>query len=376
MKSLSSTYQRSCRHQSERVDGGLVQFFSSLQTLSTDPGNISDRQAVIQSAQQLTEQFNQVSSGLATVNNALNSSIQSGVASANQDLSQIASLNQQIMIAQDSGGTANQLVDEREKTIEDLSGYVSLTASAQSNGAINVSIGGVSMVSGGTTTATLQTYTNGSGNLMVAAEDTGEPLEYAVNLSGGGIEGSITARDGAVATLQSSINNLASQLISSVHTAYYDGYGLNPGDTHQDFFTGSNAANISVNSTLVDDPTTLQAAATPGEPGDNTVVLALANLANQPITNAATGFNNQTLSQYYSQAVGNLGSSLQSVNEQLANSTSVAQMLQTQRDSASGVDTDTEMTNLLQFQKAYEASAELVSTVNAMLETLITMKSE
>jgi len=71
-----------------------------------------------------------------------------------------------------------------------------------------------------------------------------------------------------------------------------------------------------------------------------------------------------------------LGSSLQSVNEQLANSTSVAQMLTTQRDSASGVDTDTEMTNLLQFQKAYEASAELVSTVNEMLETLVTMKTE
>lgn len=51
-------------------------------------------------------------------------------------------------------------------------------------------------------------------------------------------------------------------------------------------------------------------------------------------------------------------------------------MLTTQRDSASGVDTDTEMTNLLQFQKAYEASAELVTTVNEMLETLVTMKTE
>jgi flagellar hook-associated protein 1 FlgK len=82
------------------------------------------------------------------------------------------------------------------------------------------------------------------------------------------------------------------------------------------------------------------------------------------------------MSQYYSQAVGSFGSSLQSVNEQLTNSTSVAQMLTTQRASASGVNTDTEMTNLLQFQKAYEASAELISTVNEMLSTLVNMKTE
>jgi len=54
----------------------------------------------------------------------------------------------------------------------------------------------------------------------------------------------------------------------------------------------------------------------------------------------------------------------------------VAQMLTTQRASASGVNTDTEMTNLLQFQKAYEASAELISTVNEMLSTLVNMKTE
>src|SRR5271157_2086479 len=98
----------------------LSSLFSSLQTLSTNPSNISDRQAVVQSAQQLTEEFNQVSSGLATVASDLNTSIQSGVAASNQDLSQIASLNQQIMEAKSSGGTANDLVDEREKTIEDL----------------------------------------------------------------------------------------------------------------------------------------------------------------------------------------------------------------------------------------------------------------
>jgi len=354
---LSSTSTGSSTSAATSPNGltaNLSSFFSSLQTLSTDPSNISDRQAVIQSAQQLTEQFNQVSSGLNTVTSDLYSSIQSDVASANQDLNQIASLNQQIMEAQDSGGTADQLVDEREQTIGNLAGYVNLTTSAQPNGAINVSIGGSLMVSGGTTQDILD-YTGASGAQCVGLLSSG-----ALTLSGGSIEGNITALSGAVGTLQSSLNTLASQLINQVSGVY-------PGD----FFTGSDAGSIGVNSTLVNDPSTFQTGTT-GEPGDNGVVLKMANLADTPLSD----LNNQTLSQYYSQTVGAFGSSLQSVNEQLANSTSVSQMLKTQRDSASGVDTDTEMTNLLQFQKAYEASAELVTTVNEMLQTLVTMKTE
>jgi flagellar hook-associated protein 1 FlgK len=336
---------------SNGLSADLSSFFSSLQTLSTDPGSISDRQAVIQSAQQLTEQFNQVSSGLTTVTNGLNTSIQSGVASVNQDLSQIASLNLQIMDAQGSGGTADQLVDEREKTIEDLAGYANLTTSAQANGAVNVSIGGCLMVSGDATVNGLETVGSGT-QLFVATTDAGE-----LGLSSGSLEGSLTARNGAVATLQSSLNTLASQLITQFTGVYPGG-----------FFSGSDAASIGVANT---DPSDFQTGYT-GDPGDNSVVLAMANLADTPLA----GLNNQTLSQYYSQTVGAFGSSLQSVNEQLANSASVSQMLTTQRDAASGVDTDTEMTNLLQFQKAYEASAELVTTVNQMLETVVNMKTE
>jgi flagellar hook-associated protein 1 FlgK len=53
----------------------------------------------------------------------------------------------------------------------------------------------------------------------------------------------------------------------------------------------------------------------------------------------------------------------------------VTQMLTTQRSSESGVSTDEEMTNLMQFQKAYEASAEFITTINEMLQTLTAMKT-
>jgi len=361
---LSDSSSSSDASSSTGLTADFSSLFGSLQTLSTDPSNISDRQAVIQSAQQLTEQFNQVSSGLSTVTSSLNTSIQNGVTAVNQDLSQIASLNQQIMVAQGSGGTADQLEDEREQTIENLAGYVNLTTSAQANGTVNVDVGGANMVTGDTVTNTLRTESS-DGQLSVGLVNDGE-----LTLTSGSIAGSMAARDGAVTTLQSSLDTLAGQLITQVNNVYQNGTDLN-GNSGQAFFTGSDAANIGVNDALANDPSAFQASST-GQPGDNGVVLAMAQLADT----ALPDLNNQTMSQYYSQAVGSFGSSLQSVNEQLTNSTSVAQMLTTQRASASGVNTDTEMTNLLQFQKAYEASAELISTVNEMLSTLVNMKTE
>ncbi len=344
----------------------LSNFFNSLQNLSANPSNLSDRQAVIAAAQQLSAQFNNVSNGLGKVTANLNQSIQNDVGTANQDLASIASLNQQIISAQSGGGTANDLIDEREKTLEDLASKVSYTATAQANGGVNISIGGVAMVNGTTVADTLGTYANASGNLMVQEQNGSAPL----TLTGGSIEGDITARDGAIATLQTSIDTLASQLITQFNATYSNGYDLH-GTTKQTFFTGTNAGTIGVNGTVVNDPSTFQASGSATAAGDNTVVASLATLATQ----ALSGLNNQSITTNYADAVGTFGSSLQSVNEQLSNSQAVSHMLTTQRNSESGVNTDTEMTNLLQFQKAYQASAELISTVNAMLETVITMKT-
>ena len=60
---------------------------------------------------------------------------------------------------------------------------------------------------------------------------------------------------------------------------------------------------------------------------------------------------------------------------QVTSQTAVSNMLATQRSSTSGVNIDEEMTNLLGFQRAYEASAELVTTVNQMMQTVINMKT-
>jgi len=92
-------------------------------------------------------------------------------------------------------------------------------------------------------------------------------------------------------------------------------------------------------------------------------------MANTP--QAALG--NQTFAQSYNGTVTGLGSALSSVNSQLGDQQAVQSMLQTQRNSVSGVSVDEEMTNLVMYQRAFQASAHLVSVVDQMLNTVVTM---
>jgi flagellar hook-associated protein 1 FlgK len=340
----------------------LSNLFNSFSSMTTGDG---DPATVVQSAQEVTNQFNQVSASLSQVQSNLNSSIQNDVASVNQDLSQIATLNQQIMVAQAGGGTADDLVDTREQTIENLAGLMNIQTSAQADGSINVSFSTDQLVAGGSVADCLNTYDAGGGNLLVK-NTSGATLD----LTGGSIAGAITARDGALAGLQTGLNSLASQLITQVNNIYSQGFAPG-GGSGQDFFSGDSAANIAVNSSLVADPSQFQSSSTAGADGDTQIALDLANLGSQPI--AALG--GQTFSQNYAQTVTNLGNAIDTATDQLNTSQAISTSLTNQRSSESGVSIDQEMTDMMQFQKAYEASAQLVTTLDSMMETAIDMKT-
>jgi flagellar hook-associated protein 1 FlgK len=199
----------------------------------------------------------------------------------------------------------------------------------------------------------------------VRAASTDTPL----TLTGGSLQGTIEARDAPLATLRGNINSLASLLITEVNTVHAAGFSLT-GSTGEAFFRGTNAADIQVNTALQNNPALVQAAGVAGAPGDNQVVLALAQLSQK--THAA--LNNQTFNEGYGQAVAGFGQALSSVKTQLSDQELVEGMMKRQRDSISGVSLDEEMADLTRFQRAFEASARLVTTVDELLQTVVNMK--
>jgi flagellar hook-associated protein 1 len=352
---------------SQGLSTQLNKLFTAFQTLAASPQSASARLNLVSQAQALAETLNQITSRLDQVQSNLNTSVSDDVASANQLLSEIAQLNTQITKAEaGTTNTANDLRDSREQKLEALAKVVNFQSSVSSGGTLSISIGGVGVVSGGAVLDTLQTYSGSGGQLLVRTASSATPL----TLSGGSIQGAIDTRDGALANLRTGLDGIASSLISQVNTLYRPGYSLN-GTTGADFFTGSDASTIGVNSTLQTDPSLIQAAGVPGAAGDNRIALALGQLAAQP--NAALG--NQTFSEAYSQVVMRLGAALSKANDQVSNHQTVATLLANQRDSVSGVSMEEEMTNLVTFQRAYQASAQVMTTVNQMLQTLVNLKS-
>jgi flagellar hook-associated protein 1 FlgK len=348
------------------LSGQLNNLFSAFQGVATSPTDPTARQSLVNAAQSLASGFNQASQNLNTLNGQLNTSVGNDVASANQLLSNIATLNGQIAKATASGGNANDLVDSREQDLENLAQLANIQTAANSNGTVSVSVGGQQLISGSTLSDTLATYDPGNGELQVQTATSATPL----TLSGGSIQGAIDARDGSLATLRNNLDTMASTLISQVNGIYKNGYDLN-GNSGANFFTGADAATIGVNPALQNDPSQVQAAGVANAAGDNTVALQLAQLGQQ----SQAALNNQTFSGAYALDVADFGNALSNANDQVNNYNSVNTMLLNQRDSVSGVSLEEETTNLITFQKAYEASAKIISTVDEMLSTVIAMKS-
>ncbi len=343
----------------------LSDFFNAFQSLSTNPTSLPERQVLLLKTQNLTVQFNQVAQRLVNVENNLNDSLNVNLEDANRLVGEIAKLNQQIAAAEVGGATANDLRDVRQQRLEQLAHIANFTTVGQPSGAVDLYFDGVPMTDGSAVIDRLESYDPGTGQLLIRTRSAGTPVTF----TGGLVQGTIDIRDGTLATLRTQINTLATQLISEVNALHTSGFDLN-GNTGQPFFTGTDAATISLNTVIADDPSRVQAAAVNNAPGDNQVAVALAQLGGRSL--AVLG--SQTFGQRYGQSVAALGQSLSSVNAQLDNQQIVEKMLVRQRDSVSGVSLDEEMTDLIRFQRAFEASARLISTLDEMLVTLVNMK--
>jgi flagellar hook-associated protein FlgK len=251
----------------------IASLFGSFEIMAGDPANFSLRQNVIRHAQGIAAQFKQASARLQGVEYGLNTSIQKDVVRANYHLHDIAAFNEQIVDTLAVGGDADAWCDQRAKCLDALSCCANLTVTPQPDGGLNVSIGGITMVAGGTKPDCLATYPDTRGNLCLQAQNSGARLKLIC----GSIARKIEARDGRLAELQKGLNSLAAQLIARVNANYNAGCGT-VDEPCNAFFHGKDASDIGVNSALAGNPAQLQTGVATEETGSRMVALALARL--------------------------------------------------------------------------------------------------
>ena len=351
----------------QQLAAGLTDFFNAFGSLAAQPASIPEREITLRRAAALAAQFPALDGRLERLGGQLDASVDTDLKSANALLTDIARLNGQISRTEavSGAGTANDLRDQRQSKLESLSTLVGFDSVEASDGSLGIVVGGEALVTADVREKTLETFVDVDGLRRIRASGTTDALV----ITSGRVHGTLDARDGGLKDLRDGIDALASSLIQRVNALHSSGFALD-GSTGRDFFLGSSASDIRVNQALLDDPTTLQAAGAPNARGDNRTALALSQLGNQPI--AALG--GQTFGNAYNQTVGRLGEALSSVNQQLADQKTVADLIRGQRDSVSGVSIDEEMADLTRFQRGYQASAKLITTIDEMLDTTIGLK--
>jgi len=345
---------------------GLNSFFNSFQSVAASPSSLAERQVLLLKADALATQFNQAGERLDTLRDSLNETIASDAAAANDLLAGIAELNDEIdSIENSTGAPANDLRDARQAKLEELAKLVEFDTSQNASGTINITIGGETVVNGRDVADTLEAYDAGSGRTLIRLQTAGTPLA----LTGGTIQGAIEARDVPLAALRQELDTLAAAIIAEVNALHAGGFSLN-GSTGAFFFTGTDALGIRVNSVLVGNPAAIQASGVNGAAGDNQIALAIAQLGTERIGSLSS----QTFSESFGETVAELGQELATLNGQTATQEVVESMLRRQRDSVSGVSMDEEMTDLMRYQRAYQASARFINTIDELLQTVLSLK--
>jgi flagellar hook-associated protein 1 FlgK len=345
------------------ISQGLADFFAAAQSVATTPGDLAQRSVFLEKAQDLATKFNTVDSRLASLQGGLNERVMAEVEQANGLLQEIAKLNSAIVGEEAlSSSFANDLRDSRQLKIEALSKLVKVDTAEQENGAVNISVGGTLLVEGKEVSSALESFDSGDGSVVVRANGA------ALSITGGSIHGTMSVRDGEIAALRDQVNTLAATFITEVNEVHEQGFGLE-GSTGANFFNGANAADIAVNPALKSNPKLFQAAGVAGEAGNNTVAKAIAGLS----TAKHAALDGLSFSNKQAQTVAALGQQVANANSELTDQKTISQFVRDQRDSVSGVSIDEEMTNLIMFQSAFQASAKLISMTDEMLATIIEM---
>lgn len=358
------------------INDALSAFFNAWSALSNNPGGQAERAALIGKATALGNQFQQARSLLTAAQYDADKGAVQVVGKINSVLSQIADYNRQIAAAESGGERANDLRDQRQVLLQEVSRLTGATVIGGEQGEqISVLAGGLLLVSGDRA-ATLDASNLGPSGLHTVQYQSPEGLTFDATalFTKGELGGVLTMRDSEIPGMIGKLDQLAKSLVDEVNAQHALGFDIN-GAAGGNFFNPIGAVpgaanSMQVTAAVAADPGLIAAAQTAaGAPGDNGNALAMVNLQNSAIP----ALGNKTMSDYYLALVQDVGTKAQSAQQNLDFQESLLSQAQARRDGFSGVSLEEEMTKLILFQRAFEASSVLVRTGDEMYQTILAM---
>jgi flagellar hook-associated protein 1 FlgK len=329
------------------ITSQLASFWNAWSDLANTPEDPAAKQALVEQGQALADSFATVRSRISLVQSQTMARYQdlTRPASGNdpggeiaQAAREIAGLNDAIRRSVTAGDSPNDLLDRRDQVLDTLSGYGQISVTDNGDGSVAVSF---------VDTASASAYGIVDGPNV---QWSGPPASWS---PGGTLGGLLAVGDPATGTLQdyvATLDGVAGSLRDLVNGAY--------GGTFFQSGPGPAAASLQVAAPIVANPRSIDPGT--GASGSNDLALAVAALRNDSRVDGS-----------YQAFVARVGAEVKAATRQQANAQALTNAVEDRRQSVSGVSMDEEMSNLVRFQRGYQASARAMSTMDEMLDVLI-----
>lgn len=390
----------------------LQDLTTTIEELKKDPSNATNQGLLVSKAATFLERSQAVYDGLAEYQDNLNDQVKGEIEDINTYGQKIYDLNQQIKKIETGGiEDANDLRDARNELLDKLSGLAKISYSEDSTGVVTVQIEGVDFVTddyvnqmGYTTDAATGFYTPtwprlkdqsvfssneeissdlgtdiGSLKALVNARGTKratfEDLDGALNADGETnyekkIQGSVLMNvmaefDNLVHGIVTGMNDILTSSDSSGNTVNLFEKVDSAGKWTTD--------NLTINSDVKQTPTKLDNGFVNADYSVNqSDADALSSLfSNTFSTLNPTTKTQLTFSSYYTALIADNATTGSTYKAIAANEATTVTSIDNQRQQVVGVSDNEELTSMVRFQNAYNASSRYINTVNEMLDTLI-----
>jgi len=211
----------------------MDRFWESWQELSMYPEQTSARHAVLQRGQSLMDGIHRRYEGLSRIRDMLEQDISATVGRVNSILSEVAGINEQIVKIEAMGDNPNDLLDQRDRLVKELSSLVNITVDGRDPDEFTIHTGGMHLLQGRVAHfLAAEPNPNNEGYSDVLWSSSGE--QYLPE--GGELAAMLEMRDGDVRDEIQDIDMMTVNFIDMVNSIHRDGYGKN-GRTGQDFFS-------------------------------------------------------------------------------------------------------------------------------------------
>lgn len=374
-----SAVDRMFQEDEGNLGGAVDQFFTSIRELSVSPTDTDRRQATLSKAEQLAQTLSGTATRVEQERKAVDESLDTLISKANALTRELAKLNQDLSITPGKDAENGAVLDKQQTVLKELSELVPLHSFRDKQGHLTVLLGGGEPLVQGKESAQLNAVPDTSLDGLRRIDMigiSGVAINVTQQISSGKIGGTIDLRDHELSGLLDTLDQLAFDLSTQINTVHQAGFGLD-GNSGRALFVDppagvSGAAKaMALHADLIDNPDALAAAQdTASAVGGNHQLLALLELQDQPL--AASG--KRTFAHEVAAMVGQAGQSVKDNEERLHQSLVAKEAAEGMEQAQVGISLDEEMIDLMRFQRAYQASSKVITTVDALYEIVMQLK--